>query len=245
VTYGLGDAGFERIEAPLGWVWARPEAVAWCRAALTRGQTLFEAADGGPLATGGGRGQVRRVGGGPEGRDWVVRHGRRGGWMARLLVDRYLPLGPVRPEAETHAALVLSQANIPTPRVVAAATYPSGLVRRHDLVSQRIPGRPLVDTLRAGPEQDAGRRALDATSILIDRMAAAGARHIDLNAHNLLFDDGGKPPLWVLDLDGMRLDQSPEQARAAMWSRLLRSLAKLAVPQWAVGHARALAGGAA
>ena len=167
--------------------------------------------------------------------------------MAPLLGDCYPAIGAPRVESETWSAQTLAEAGIRTPRVLAAATYPSHGVRRHDLVTLRIAGRTLAEALGASgglpglgqdPQaelsrglSDTARDLLAATGATIDAMAAASLWHVDLNAHNLLVggaDVGGEPPIWVLDLDRMRRAR-PARARRAMWARLLRSLTKLGV----------------
>ena len=60
---------------------------------------------------------------------------------------------------------------------------------------------------------------------MIARIHRAGLDHADLNAHNLLFEDGGRG--WVIDLDRSQLRIPATPWREANLARLERSLLKL------------------
>lgn len=176
---------------------------------------------------------MRRAGPAPPESGWVVRHGWRGGWMAGLLDDRYLAIGPNRVEAEARAQIALASAGVDTPRVLAVATYPAGPFRRHDLVTEWIEGRPLSTLLRGRSPDPAAvhpDEALLAVARVIERIGRAGLWHRDLNADNLLIDGagGGSPRIWVLDLDRLT-EAAPDRAIPAMRGRLARSFQKLGI----------------
>ncbi len=88
-----------------------------------------------------GRGRVHVV---PSpvtaGERWVVRHYHRGGAVATVLGDRYLRLGPPRPEREYRVGRALERLGVPTPPHVGAAWYAAGPFRRGDLVTGYVPG---------------------------------------------------------------------------------------------------------
>ena len=177
-----------------------------------------------------GRGTVYAV---PTTRgDWVVRHFRRGGSVASLLGDRYLVSGVPRPFQETMVSESVRGRDIPTPRVLAAAVYRAGPIYRGDLVTELVPdaselAEVLFDGERSGLAATSDRKeALRETGTLIRLLAAAGVRHADLNAKNVLLQwSGGSPTAYVLDLDRCKVGAEPVPVDG-MLRRLLRSLRK-------------------
>lgn len=209
--------------------------------------TLYGWASAHPERRGlGGRSQALRVPAprpGGDGQAWVVRHYVRGGSVAApLLGDRYLRLGTPRPFAELRASERARARGVRTPRVLAAASYPAGLFRRGDLVTEWLP--EAVDLAAAvfggeggvgglggegGSDRDVSRM-LETAGALVRELTMAGVEHVDLNARNVLLRqrDGGLEG-WVLDLDRARLHpEAVVSAGARMLARLERSLAKVA-----------------
>ena len=229
---------FDQVRIGAATAWARPEARPWVEASLDAGLTLHQAgagAAGGGEALSGGRGPayVIRCGAGA----WVVRHGFRGGAVAALLGDRYLRVGTPRPFHEARMSVEARRRGVPTPRVVAAAIYPSGIFYRGDVVTDLVPGARSVGDLLFGPErnQDPAFREqlIRAAAAMPLRLARWGVQHRDLNVDNLLRPgdnpggEGGWPPgeLVVLDLDRCRLRRGAlEDGGRAMAARLERSL---------------------
>lgn len=160
----------------------------------------------------------------------VVRHSTHGGLLAPVTGDRFL--APTRAPHELRAAIRLADAGVPTPEVVAYATYPAGVVfRRSDVATREvIGGRDLVDVL--APDTPAATRsaALAATAELLRALARAGARHHDLNVKNVLIveTDGGAPHALILDVDRVTFAE-PGNASVAVANvrRLARSARKL------------------
>jgi 3-deoxy-D-manno-octulosonic acid kinase len=224
---------FTELQTGAATAWTRTEAHEWVREVLDRGSTLYEAAgegaqDGDILHGGRGPAFVRRS---PEGA-WVVRHAFRGGAVARVLKDRYLRAGVLRPFREAAASVEVRQRGIATPRVVAAAAYPAGLFYRGDMVTEFVPGaRTLGDLLfgdRRARDEAFRIRLLEAAARMPDRLSRAGIRHRDLNVDNLLFpgDSPGLGPI-VLDLDRCHLKRRPDPLGGRkMAARLGRSLSK-------------------
>ena len=230
--------GFEFERVAGGLVTARPEAAVWCREALVQHGSLHSAATKQAARHLQGRGPVPMIlnpsGDGPE---WVVRHYRRGGAM-RILDDRFVRLGVPRSLQEVDSSVRAQLLGINTPRVIAAAVYPSGLFYRADLITEFVSdARELADVLLGtsdppSPPDDGDTRALAlrCTDRLITSMVTNGLRHPDLNARNILLvrTAGGMDAI-LLDLDqcairdGGGLDES-----TGLRQRLARSIRKLA-----------------
>lgn len=165
------------------------------------------------------------------GEEWVLRHYKRGGLVARWNPDRYLWLGEeaTRPFRELRMTAALHAAGLPVPAPVAARYQRTGLHYRADLLTVRIPG---VRTLSAALA-DWPLPVWTALGACLRRLHAAGAWHADLNAHNILvgLPDGARPEIHVIDWDRGRLQAAPLAAETARGNllRLQRSLHKLAL----------------
>ncbi len=161
-----------------------------------------------------------------EGREYLLRHYRRGGAVARLLGDRYLwaGLGRTRAWRELRLTARLYAGGLPVPRPALARVLRRGCcLYRADLVTERIAGaRTLAQVLqqRALPAKE-----WMAIGALIRRFHAKGVYHADLNAHNIVFDARGR--LYLIDFDRARLRRPAGRWRLANLARLQRSLRKL------------------
>lgn len=160
----------------------------------------------------------------------VIRHSRHGGLLAPLTGDRFL--APTRAPTELRTALRLTEAGVPTPEVVAYATYPAGAVfRRSDVATREVVGgKDLADVLARPGERDARAAALDATVELLRSLERAGARHPDLNVRNVLIlvRDGAPARALVLDVDRVVFGERGDAGTgAANVRRLVRSARKL------------------
>jgi 3-deoxy-D-manno-octulosonic acid kinase len=164
---------------------------------------------------------------GAPSRQWALRHYRRGGWVAGVSADRYLWMGEARVRAfvEWRLLAALTRLGLPVPVPIAARYQRHGGWYRCDLITRRIPGAlPLSERLARLPLPTAIWHEVGAT---VARLHAAGADHADLNAHNILIDDGGA--VSVIDFDRGRLRS---RRPAGAWAqrnvaRLLRSLTKI------------------
>ncbi len=157
--------------------------------------------------------------------DAVLRHYRRGGFVAKFIKNRYLWTGfaHTRSSQEFDLLLTLWRFGLPVPRPLGAAAWRSGLTYRAALLTQRIPhAKPLAQCV----DLETWRRA----GVAIADMHQMGVWHADLNVYNVLFDDQAK--VWLIDFDRGRLMAflTPAQ-RARNLSRLLRSLKKLSLTQ--------------
>jgi len=174
----------------------------------------------------GGRGSAWFIASGD--RHWVLRHFRRGGFIARLSRDRYVWAGEdrVRAFAEWRLLDTLAQRDLPVPKPVAAHYRRTGLTYRCDLITQRIAGAASMSSaLERSALPESTWRGVGAA---IARLHRAGADHADLNAHNILIDAHGA--VSVLDFDRGRL-RSPGPWTSRNLGRLHRSLAKIS-RQW-------------
>jgi 3-deoxy-D-manno-octulosonic acid kinase len=172
----------------------------------------------------GGRGSAWFVG--PAAQPLVLRHYRRGGFIARLSQDRYWWSGEdrVRAFAEWRLLDYLAQRGLRVPKPVAAFYRRAGMTYRCDLITQRIVNaQSLSAALARTPLPENTWRSIG-TAIV--RLHSHGVDHADLNAHNILLDD--KPDISVIDFDRGRL-RAPGQWTLGNLRRLERSLAKISM----------------
>ena len=170
----------------------------------------------------GGRGSAWFIASGAH--QWVLRHFRRGGYVARLSQDGYVWTGEdgVRAFAEWRLLEALAQRGLPVPQPVAARYQRTGLLYRCDLITRRIVNAdPLSAALAQGPLAEPLWRAVGAT---VARLHRAGVDHADLNAHNILLDGAGV--VRVIDFDRGRV-RAPGRWAARNLQRLRRSLGKI------------------
>lgn len=188
-----------------------------------------------PASATSGRGAVHEVELARGGRAFVRRY-VHGGLLRRLLRDVYWqrPPRPLRELAATEAA---RRAGIEAPEVLAAIVRPlgarrRGLAYRGVLVTRALAGRRSLGAALREARSEAERAAyLEQAVRAIRALHAAGIRHRDLNAGNLLAGatpDGG---VAVIDFDRATLVGRPLGRRDAWLAlrRLSRSLAKIGV----------------
>jgi 3-deoxy-D-manno-octulosonic acid kinase len=171
-----------------------------------------------------GRGSAWFVGSG--GRQWVLRHYRRGGFIARWSQDSYVWTGEdrVRAFAEWRLLDVMTRRGLRVPQPVAARYQRRGLFYRCDLITQRIMHtETLSGALVKAPLLESQWRAVGAALALLHH---AGVDHADLNAHNILIDQQGM--VSVIDFDRGR-ERAPGTWTTQNLRRLQRSLAKIAL----------------
>jgi 3-deoxy-D-manno-octulosonic acid kinase len=230
-----------RIDHPPGYaaerehgaeVVALPSIIGAVRDALQRAETLYQWAATQPDArpfTGRGAAYGVRT---PHG-DWVVRHYRRGGMVARVLGDRYIRSGVPRPWRELAASAAARERGVATPEVVAAVVYPAGPFYRADLATRLIPdSTDLAEAVLGVGRGDAGLRqtAWHAAGSLLRQAFAAGVVHADLNLRNILIQRGDAgTSAFLLDLDRAEVSGRAVSGtgRSAMLQRLHRSRRKL------------------
>lgn len=162
----------------------------------------------------------------------VVRHYRRGGFIARLSNDRYVRGGEPRPVRELHASLAARAAGVPTPEVVAAVIHMRTFTYSGDIATRYIPESADLASVTwqpatswSGAERAA---AWHAAGALLRRAFDAGVRHPDLNLRNILIArEAGAVHALLLDLDRAAVREPDDVARRAMLARFHRSRRKL------------------
>jgi 3-deoxy-D-manno-octulosonic acid kinase len=160
-----------------------------------------------------------------EGREYALRHYRRGGLIGRLNPDFYLGRDPQRsrPFREFSLLRQCMRVGLPVaaPVAVRFARAPTGY--RGDLITLRVPGaRTMATRLREGGLTADEWRAVGG---VIAAFHAEGVFHADLNAHNILFDAAGG--ICLIDFDRGR-QRPPGWWKDATLARLRRSLCKVA-----------------
>jgi 3-deoxy-D-manno-octulosonic acid kinase len=191
-------------------------------AAESRFQPEFWSARGELEAVSGGRGSAWFVG--PPSEQWVLRHYRRGGFVANLSNDRYVWAGEgrVRSFVEWRLLEHLVKRGLPVPKPVAARYQRAALSYRCDLITQRIADtRSVSAVLKTGALPETTWHAIGA---VIARLHRAGVDHADLNAHNILLDSNSS--ISIIDFDRGRLREPGAWSRRNL-ERLQRSLVKI------------------
>ena len=219
-----------------GFVWSA--GADWLAAILAGGNTLHGWAAGHDhVVSFTGRGTVHAVPAptlGPDRRDhWAVRHYRRGGAVARYLDDRYLAAGgDSRPVRELKASVEARKRGVPTPAVVAGATYSAGMFYRADLATELIPdAESLADLLFGNSDSQVDvEKALHVAGKVVRKLEDTRVLHPDVNAGNILLRIHlGEIEAHVIDLDRCNiLPQAAPGPHHFMRGRLERSLRKLA-----------------
>ena len=171
----------------------------------------------------GGRASIAIVNSGAE--RWVLRHYRRGGFIARFSRDRYLWLGESRTRsfAEWRLLAELRRRGLPVPAPVAARYVRGVLTYRADLITEHLPNtRTLADAITGAQLPREGWEAVGKT---IARFHREGVHHADLNAHNILLGSDTSQ-VYVLDFDRGEIRNRGGWEQDVL-ARLRRSLEKI------------------
>ena len=157
----------------------------------------------------------------------VVRHNRHGGLLAPLTRDVFR--WPSRAPLELETSLRLANAGVGTPTFGGYALYPAapGFCRA-DVMTFEVPSSRDLSAAIMSPDAACRAAALRATAHLIRSLAAAGARHHDLNVKNVLLRNrpDGQLDALVLDVDRVTFSTDRAAALEANLARLLRSARK-------------------
>jgi len=155
--------------------------------------------------------------------DYVLRHYKRGGAVARVSEDSfiYLSLSRTRPVQELSLLVKLQRWHLPAPRPIAGLVTRNGLTWQGDLITAKIDGAEDVhNVLLQRPLNTMEWRHIGAT---IRRFHQRQVFHHDLNIHNIMLDSEGQA--WLIDFDKCGIKRGNGWKRANL-KRLLRSLEK-------------------
>lgn len=170
----------------------------------------------------GGRSSIALLNTGSQ--TWVLRHYRRGGWMAKLSQDSYLWTGAERTRsfAEWRLLAHLRRKGLPVPAPIAAGYVRGLFTYRADLITELLPAtRTLADVITGNELPEAGWRAVGTTIAAFHR---EGVHHADLNANNILL--GTDLNVYLLDFDRGRI-RAHGPWEDQVLARLRRSLLKV------------------
>jgi len=159
-----------------------------------------------------------------QGMDFVLRHYQRGGLISRISNDKYLWLGLrfSRPWREWQMLEMMLSKGLPVPTPAAIKVKRVGLSYSADIMMHRIPhARPLMSLLT---QEALAEGYWIAIGSMIRRFHEDGVYHSDLNANNILLDEGGRCFLIDFDRCGFRKIKLKWQKENLL--RLKRSLNK-------------------
>jgi 3-deoxy-D-manno-octulosonic acid kinase len=167
--------------------------------------------------------------------DWILRHYRRGGLVARMSGDRYVWTGAnaTRSFREWRLLAELRRRSLPVPAPIAACYERSGATYTADIITARlIDARTLAQAIET---QALGSAMWAQVGRTIARFHANGVHHADLNANNIML---AGEDIYLLDFDRGRI-RARGGWEANVIARLKRSLDKLKVKQPGVHFAAA------
>jgi 3-deoxy-D-manno-octulosonic acid kinase len=186
--------------------------------------TGYWRAQGGLQEIAGGRASVAIVAAGEE--RWVLRHYRRGGFIARFSHDRYVWLGAARTRSfmEWRLLAELRRRGLPVPAPIAARYVRGALTYSADLITEHLPdSRTLADAITGS---HLPREQWSAIGRTIAAFHREGVHHADLNAHNIMLAHAGAPGVFLLDFDRGRIEARGRWEQDVL-ARLRRSLEKV------------------
>jgi 3-deoxy-D-manno-octulosonic acid kinase len=157
---------------------------------------------------------------------WVLRHYRRGGFIAGLSRDRYIFLGEDRTRsfAEWRLLAELRRRGLPVPAPVAARYVAGVLTYTADLITEHLPDcRTLADAITG---TQLPREQWSAIGRTIAAFHREGVHHADLNAHNILLEHAVAPRVYLLDFDRGQI-RTRGSWEPEVLARLRRSLEKI------------------
>jgi 3-deoxy-D-manno-octulosonic acid kinase len=157
-----------------------------------------------------------------RGEEWVLRHLWRGGLPARFVRDRYVWTGPAtaRPFPELRMLARLREGGLPVPRPVAGMVRREGPFYHADILTTRVPGRPLSTVLQEG---EADAPTWHRIGELLRAFHDQGVYHADLSAGNVLLSPD---EVYLIDFDRGRI-LPPGRWQNRNLARLRRSANKL------------------
>ena len=159
-----------------------------------------------------------------QGRDFVLRHYQRGGLIAKMSEDQYLWSGLrfTRPWREWNLLEKMLEKGLPVPLPAAVKVERKGLLYTADIMMHRIPNARTLMHILMTEELTEGYWI--AIGSVIRRFHEEGVYHADLNANNILIDEGGR--CYLIDFDRCGIRKSKLKWKRENLLRLKRSLNK-------------------
>lgn len=164
-----------------------------------------------------------------QGRDFVLRHYQRGGLIAKMSKEKYCWLGLrfSRPWKEWALLEKMLDKGLPVPVSAAIQVKRKGMLYTADIMMHRIPhARTLMHILMT--EELTEGHWISIGSV-IRRFHEEGVYHSDLNANNIMIDDGGR--CYLIDFDRCGIRKSNLKWKKENLLRLKRSLNKISSNQ--------------
>ena len=159
-----------------------------------------------------------------QGRDFVLRHYQRGGFISKISKEKYFWLGLrfSRPWQEWVLLEKMLSKGLPVPAPAAIQVKRKGLLYLADIMMHRIPhSRTLMNILMS---EELAEGYWIAIGSVIRRFHEEGVYHADLNSNNIMLDEGGRCYLIDFDRCGFREPKLSWQKENLL--RLKRSLNK-------------------
>lgn len=155
---------------------------------------------------------------------FILRHYWRGGFIGKILKDRFLAgfESSKRAENEFRMLVTMKKMGLPVPTPIVARQIKSFIFVRNDIAIQEVPGAFNLQKILQK------RRLTDEEIIKIGgtlgKMFLSGVYHSDLNIKNILIDGADNP--WIIDFDKCNFCSVGRRRREAMMNRLKRSFDK-------------------
>ena len=159
-----------------------------------------------------------------QGRDFVLRHYQRGGLIAKISNDKYFWLGLsfTRPWREWKLLTKMLEKGLPVPVPAAMKVERKWLLYTADIMMHRIQNaRTLMQILMTDQLAEGYWIAIGS---VIRRFHEEGVYHADLNANNILVDEGGR--CFLIDFDRCSIRKPNLKWQQENLARLKRSLNK-------------------
>ena len=157
--------------------------------------------------------------------DFVLRHYQRGGLVTKISEEKYLWLGlkSSRPWQEWNLLEQMQGKGLPVPAPAAIQVERKGLFYKADIMMHRIPhARTLMDILKQEELVEGYWITVGST---IRRFHEEGVYHADLNANNIMLDEGGR--CYLIDFDRCKIIKPKLKWKKENLLRLKRSLNKI------------------
>jgi 3-deoxy-D-manno-octulosonic acid kinase len=167
---------------------------------------------------------------------WVLRHYRRGGFIANISADRYVWTGESRCRsfAEWRLLARLRSLGLPVPVPIAARYVRRTLTYTADLITEFL--HDTISLAKAMTSSQVHEAVWHSVGRTIASFHAQGVHHADLNAHNVMLRlpsshselEPGRhsPDVFLLDFDRGQI-REPGEWEAEVLQRFRRSLEKV------------------